>query len=439
VRNTGLIANACGKASGTTATPWAAEVVKESRLIPAGLTVLALLASPAFSESEAVRVGPKELATEDFRFNGIYGSDGAQISRLSTNHFRVTLQAGPGHKNWPNVLQFEITANAKGNGLRLDVVFPGSMEYPFNEYFTSFSYDRKRWTAVPWKRGGRKSAPSEDVLVFPVFAEDRIFVAHQNGFAHEDLMDRVAAWEKHPDVRVETLGNSLENRPILRFRITKGDAPAPLRDRWCHYLANQHAAECNARYRMAGLLDWLLSDEGLDARSRAVWHLVLLSNPDGSAHGWRRQNGQGVDMNRSYRANGSDAKAQAHEAYILQADLERLMKGECPPVTVFGMHTWLGKIVMFFYPGPEVGVRVGPWTDLRDTLSRLDTRGLFKPLAMNVKEGPTTYWTYGPKSQFKISAFLVEGGGDLFSQDDNALTGEVLGRAISAYYKGLRR
>jgi hypothetical protein len=76
---------------------------------------------------------------------------------------------------------------------------------------------------------------------------------------------------------------------------------------------------------------------------------------------------------------------------------------------------------------------------LRDTLARVDTRGLFKPLAMSVKMGPTTYWTYGPKTQFQMSAFLVEGGGDLFSEDDNALTGKILGRAISAYYKGLRR
>jgi hypothetical protein len=58
---------------------------------------------------------------------------------------------------------------------------------------------------------------------------------------------------------------------------------------------------------------------------------------------------------------------------------------------------------------------------------------------MSVKKGPTTYWTYGPNSQFWVSAFLVEGGGDLFLQDDNALTGEILGRAIGAYYKGLRR
>jgi hypothetical protein len=394
---------------------------------------------PSSAEMKGVPAGPKELATDDFRFNGIYGSEGARIARLSTNHFRVTLQAGPGRQKWPNLLQFEITKNAKGNGLRLDVVFSGSMEYPFNGYFTGFSYDRKRWTAVPWKRGGRKPAPSEDVLVFPVFTEDRVFVAHENGFAHEDLLDRRAVWEKHPDVRVETLGYSLDKRPILRFRIAKGDAPAPLCDRWCHYLANQHADEANSIHRMAGLLDWLLSDEGLDARSRAVWHLVLLSNPDGPAHGWLRQNGQGVDMNRSYRASASDAKAQAHEAYILQADLESLMKEECPPVTVFSMHAWPGKIETFFYPGPEVGVRVGPWTDLRDTLARLDARGLFKPLAMSTKQGPTTYWTYGPKSQFKISAFLVEGGGNLFSQDDNAFTGEILGRAISAYYKALRR
>jgi hypothetical protein len=41
---------------------------------------------PPSGELEEIPAGPQELGANDFRFNGIYGSDGARISRLATNH-----------------------------------------------------------------------------------------------------------------------------------------------------------------------------------------------------------------------------------------------------------------------------------------------------------------------------------------------------------------
>ena len=83
----------------------------------------------------------RELAIADFKFDGSLGSDGAMIEKIATNHFKVTLGHAPQHTDWGNRVQFEITRHARGNALRLDVVFGGGNAYRFNEYFYSWSHD----------------------------------------------------------------------------------------------------------------------------------------------------------------------------------------------------------------------------------------------------------------------------------------------------------
>jgi len=67
-----------------------------------------------------------------------------------------------------------------------------------------------------------------------------------------------------------------------------------------HHVVNQHCYEYNAMWRIAGMIDWLLSDEEAKARQRNVWHFVAQMNVDGPHNGWGRVNRQGIDMNRAY-------------------------------------------------------------------------------------------------------------------------------------------
>jgi len=86
-----------------------------------------------------------ELSVEDFTFDGPLRSEGARIEKLGVNHFKVILGGAPKHSSWPNKLNCQITRNAKGHALRLDVTSPGGNKYAFNEYFQSYLYDGKTW------------------------------------------------------------------------------------------------------------------------------------------------------------------------------------------------------------------------------------------------------------------------------------------------------
>ncbi len=379
----------------------------------------------------------KELSVDDFTFEGPLGSQGASMEKIGTNHFQVTLGHAPEHPDWSNKLQFRILRHAKGNDLRLDVVFHGGDAYIFNEYFYSWSYDGINWHPIQWQKKSKRSAEG-DTLIFPVFEEDVVFVGHQVPLSYEDLLALIERWKQHPCVNVHEIGESLGKRMIHRITITDPDGIHPGNERWVHYFANQHPGEHNAQWRMAAMIDWLLSEEAREDVRRSICHFVIMMSPDAPSHGWYRVNAQGVDMNRSYFAAGSDAEKQAHEAYLCQKDLELLMASDAPVTDVWSMHTWGGIVEPICIPGPEMGKEVGSWEKLKEILIKNDTQNLIKPLKTDTDEGNLTYWTDGPHRQFGVTTFLCEGAGALYTKQENLDSGVVIIKSLMEYYKGTK-
>jgi hypothetical protein len=351
----------------------------------------------------------------------------------------VRLGHAPEQPGWPNKLNARILRHARGNQLRLDVVFPQGTNYSFNEYHQSFSYDGHHWFPIGWERGYLES-PLEDTLLFPPFMADEVFIGTQVPMSREDAVALIDGWRQSPFVQVHEVGTTLGGRPMYRVEITDGSSPHPRERRWVHYFANQHPGEHNSQWRMAGLVEWVLSDAARDFRQRNIVHIVMMMSPDAPSNGWYRVNAQGVDMNRSYRAAGADASEQAHEAYLWQRDFEALMASEAPVTTVWAMHTWPGVVDPRITPGPEMGTTLGPWTDFRDVLTKHDRLRLIRTLedAGDSGYGGTT-WTAGPHAQFGITAILCEGGALLQTRQLNETSGRVIIRAIEEYYSGLRR
>jgi len=376
-----------------------------------------------------------ELQVEDFRFDGPLGSDGAKIERLGTNHFRITLSHAPEHPDWANNCQFEIVRHAKGNALRLDVAFDHPKpRYSFDEYFHSWSYDGRQWQPIHWeeKRNGKQNR-----LLFPAFEQDRVLFGLQVPMSHEDAAELLAAWAKHPHAVVRELGTSLGGRKLQRLEITDPQSTHAREKRWVHYFANQHPGEHNSQWRMAGMIEWLLSDAGADCRRRSVCHFILMMSPDGPSQGWYRVNAQGVDMNRSYRVEGADAGSQAHEAYVFQKDLEGLMASSSPVTDIWSLHTWGGVVDPLLTPGPEVGTVLGPKEQFAEILVKYDSHHLIRPLQFRESGGETT-WSGGPGRQFKITAVLCEGAGAIFTKQENLESGQSIIQAIAEYYRGVR-
>jgi len=391
------------------------------------------------SSATTLAQGPRPLSVEDFSFDGPLGSHGATIAAVGPNHFSVRLGAAPNQPGWPNKLNVRILRNARGNPLRLDVVFPQGTNYAFNEYHQSFSYDGVHWHPIAWARGYLAS-PLADTLTFPPFTSDQVWVGTQTPLSWDvDALGLIATWRAHPDVTVHTVGKSLGGRDMIRLEITAAASPHPRSRRWVHYLANQHPGEHNSQWRLAGLVDWLLSDAAGGIRQRQIVHVVLMMSPDAPAHGWYRVNQQGVDMNRSYSPKGANQGTQAHEAYLWQRDLEGLMASDAPVTTVWAIHTWSGIVEPQILPGPELAAPIGEWTALRAALTKADRLGLIEALTLaKVGQYENTTWTDGPHSQFGITAILCEGGAVLQTRHLNEASGVAIVQALGDFYTGLR-
>ncbi len=370
------------------------------------------------------------LGVEDFTFEGENGSAGARIEQTGPGAFRVTLGHAPGHPDWPNKLNLRILRHARGNPLRLEVVFDaGSKAYAFNEYFQSYSYDRQTWTPVFWERG-RDASPHADVLTFPPFTEDAVHIGTQVPMSYEEATALMKRWAERPGVTLRQIGVSLGGRSLVRVEIAATEPGRP----WVHYFANQHPGEHNSQWRLVGIVDWMLSDAGAAYRRRNATHVILMMSPDAPANGWYRVGAEGEDMNRSYRAAGADATGQTHEAHLWQKDLEALMASAHPVTTVWAIHTWGGLVEPLILPGPELPGDA--WMRLRDAIEAADPQDLIKPLALSREEGqygPTT-WSGGPHRQFGITAVLCEGGGALYTKEENLASGVALIRGIAAVY-----
>lgn len=383
-------------------------------------------------------VHAQELSTADFKFDGPLGSEGATIEKVAPNHFKVVLGHAPEHPTWCNMLQFQILRHAKDNRLKLDVYFHGGDAYRFNHYpYSSWSYDGMDWHPIKWQKETKDSSKG-DTLLFPQFAEDTVYFGHQVPMSYENVMTMMEKWSRHPDAEVHILGKSLGGRNIYRLEITNPESLYPKNRRWVHYFTNQHPGEHNAQWRMAGMIDWLLSDAGADCRSRSVSHFILMMYPDAPSHGWYRVGIQGVDGNRSYRVAGADKQKQAHEAYVVQHDLEMLMASESPVTDLWSMHTWAGIVEPIVLPGPEMGTRLPSWTRLKEIIKQNDPDRLVKPLAIEEEPGNASHWNNGPHVQFGITTVLCEGAGDIITKEDNMASGVVLMKSLAQYYTGTK-
>ncbi len=378
---------------------------------------------------------PVELSVDDFDFNGPLGTQGATITKVARNHFKVVPGHAPNHPDWPNMVQFRIKDHAKGNALRLDVEFNQSSEYPFNDYSYSWSCDGKNWHPVHWK-GYQENIENRDsdVMVFPEFPGNTVYVGHQAPISYKDLQQFISEWEKSPYVEVNIIGKSIEGRNIYRLKVT--DTGTESSKKWVHYFSNQHPGEHYAQWRMVGMLEWLLSDAGRDYLKRSINHFIFIMSPDAPSHGWYRVNGEGVDMNRSYSYLGSSETEQAHEAYICQKDLESLMASENPVTDLWNMHTWQGAVETVMIPGPEIGAQVGPVSEFREIIIKNDPLLLVEPIKTEEFDmGSSGYWTHGPHAQFGITTILCEGAGTFYTVAKNKKSGIVLMKSITEYYR----
>ncbi|MEX2641377.1 MAG: M14 family zinc carboxypeptidase [Balneolales bacterium] len=396
------------------------------------------------TQTGQIRIGVPErpLSEHDFVLDGPYGGYESAIEQVGENHFIFRRGQHPIDESRSSLPQFMIPANFKGNPLTVDI-HGLSLPSTGHNYHMAYSFDGRNWTPIRQ----RQVADNVSRIEIPPSNSDSFYFGFQIPLSHdtaERFMKQWAAGLETADyLTVHSIGRSVQGRPLYRMEITDAGSPHKYEDRWVHYISQAHPHEGKSRWRVKGMIDWLLSDapEAAEARRRHIWHFVLVMNPDGVNNGFTRVNLEGVDMNRTYHVSGSDSTKQAWEGYVYQRDIERLMASDTPLTTFWDMHVWGRRVEPMMHPGPEFGNgdgQLGDWTELRRMMEGYDDHDLIKPLETRSYDGGTTVWDRGVHHQFGITSSLVEGGGYLDTQEENMQAGSILIRSISEFYRGTR-
>lgn len=396
------------------------------------------------TQTAHVRIGVPErtLHEQDFVLDGEFGSYGSTIEQIGENHFVFTRGHHPEEESRRNLPQFMIPENFKGNSLIVDIT-PLGLPHETHHYHMAYSLDGENWTPILQTLADENVARIE----IPPTNSDSFYLGFQIPFSYDYSRELIREWTTDPAtseyITLHPIGRSLQGRPLYRMEITDPESPHRREDRWVHYISQAHPHEGKSRWRVKGMLDWLLSDdpEAADARQRHIWHFVLTMNPDGVNNGFTRHNMQGRDMNRTYRTTGPDSTVQAHEGYLFQKDIAQLIESDTPITTFWDMHVWGGRVEPMMLAGPEMGSgpgQVGEFAELRDLIESYDRDDLIIPLAERNYDGDASLWDRGVHHHYGITTAIVEGSGFLDTQEENLKAGRILIRSINEFYRETR-
>ena len=141
------------------------------------------------------------------------------------------------------------------------------------------------------------------------------------GYPLDSLAADLARWRANPLMKVDSIGRSVQNRPL--WRVTVGEEAGVVKPRvFIH--ARTHPSEVQAFYVLREMLGYVTAanDTAAALRRDFAFHFVPMYNPDGVALGKARQNANGIDI----EGNWNQATLQP-EVAALKATFQTLSAG----------------------------------------------------------------------------------------------------------------
>lgn len=183
----------------------------------------------------------------------------------------------------------------KGQSCKINLLNAGESAYPdgWINYKARASYDRETWFQVPTEYDGN------DLKINFTPEYDSVYIAYFAPFSYEQHLNLVDSAQQSPLCNLESIGETLQGRPIDFLRI--GDGDDKKKKLWV--IARQHPGESMAEWFMLGLISKLLDEDdavSISLLEKANFFLVPNMNIDGSILGNLRVNAKGVNLNREW-------------------------------------------------------------------------------------------------------------------------------------------
>ncbi len=176
-------------------------------------------------------------------------------------------------------------------------------------------------------------------------AEYRLAAALNWGYGFDSLKADLARWGLSPFVRIDSIGATVQNRPIFMLTI-EDTVPtfSPRKRVWIH--ARTHPNEVQGTWVTNEIIRQLLSPSALGEKLRkaCVFNIVPMINPDGVELSKARQNAHNIDIESNWTAVPGEPEVQT-----LRHTFTTLMATENPIRIALNMHSAYGEVRYFVY------------------------------------------------------------------------------------------
>ena len=230
-----------------------------------------------------------------------------RVEKVSENHVRCAVNGEKdqdGRNRQPSWFYFRLDGVA-GREITVDITdLHGEYNYRphkgegLRNTRPVLSYDDQNWqhaADVQW-------LPEQSALrVRFRAAKDRVWIARQPPYTLRRLEKLLVELRGHPDLKEQTIGETVEGRRMALLTITDGAASdAGKKVIWL--IARHHSWESGTSWVAEGLLRFLLSEDPQAVRLRRehIVKMIPIGDPDGVVRGGVRFNKYGFDLNRNW-------------------------------------------------------------------------------------------------------------------------------------------
>jgi hypothetical protein len=165
------------------------------------------------------------------------------------------------------------------------------------------------------------------------------------GYGFDSLRADLSRWRTNPFVHIDSIGATVQNRPIYMLTIEDTAATATPRKRvWIH--ARTHPNEVQGTRVTNQMISKLLGSSSFATtlRKGAVFNIVPMINPDGVELANLRENAHNIDIESNWTAVPGEPEVQT-----LRRTFTTLMATPNPIRVALNMHSAYGEVRYFVY------------------------------------------------------------------------------------------
>ncbi|HTL18317.1 MAG TPA: M14 family zinc carboxypeptidase [Patescibacteria group bacterium] len=317
------------------------EVNHSQLAIHGGAGLLLLFLTGAIGRAaDGATLSPGELASEPQGFEFIdtsfenasplwydFDTDGTIRLHLLYDHERSSANRAAGHFHF--LIQAKAGSQFTLEFLNLDNVWNGRPGSVANELKTAVvSSDGRLWTPI-----SLRALPENRVQLKVQMPGPKLYVARVEPYRLSDLEGLLSSIKSNPLVQIDTIGKTVQGRPLELLRLGNPEAPHRVFLR-----ARAHAWEAGSSWVIEGFIRRFLADDELAkaCRSRYCVYILPMANKDGVTGGRTRFNLQGKDLNRDWDKMADPVLAP--ENYALEKWLQRAIQARHKPDLALEFH-----------------------------------------------------------------------------------------------------